>query len=301
MPTNAGTITGTGTTGTLVWDPTFVGSVTVVVKGVNACGAGSANGKGVTVNPLPNTSLSPFGLWCTNTTPDTLTGGVPTGGTYSGPGVTNNIFDPVAAGVGSHTITYTFTNSYGCTKSASQTITVNQAPNVTLTLTPAGVHPAYVPYVLTGGTPVGGTYSGVNVNPSTGVFIPSWIFTPQQGGTGFATITYTYQTVAGCIDSATSQLAVSITSGLPTVGQGSALSVNPNPSNGLFQVKINGLNEDASLIIMNNLGQAIYQEKINAVSGTFNNEIDLSKQPKGIYFLRLVGSKLIKEEKIVIQ
>jgi hypothetical protein len=301
MPTNAGTITGTGTTGTLVWDPTFVGSVTVVVKGVNACGTGSANGKGVTVNPLPNTSLSPFGLWCTNTPPDTLTGGVPTGGTYSGPGITNNIFDPVAAGIGAHTITYTYTNTYGCTKSGSQTLTVNQAPNVALTLTPAGVHPAYVPYVLTGGAPVGGTYSGVNVNPATGVFIPSWIFTPQQGGTGFATITYTYQTVAGCIDSATSQLAVSITSGMQTIEHGSYLAVNPNPSNGVFQVKINGLNEDASLIIMNNLGQAIYQEKINAVSGVFNNEIDLSKQPKGIYFLRLIGSKLLKEEKIVIQ
>ncbi|WP_298420613.1 BspA family leucine-rich repeat surface protein [uncultured Kordia sp.] len=49
---------------------------------------------------------------------------------YSGPGVTNDAnsitysFDPAAAGVGTHTITYTYTGDNGCTVSASDTITV---------------------------------------------------------------------------------------------------------------------------------------------------------------------------------
>lgn len=38
----------------------------------------------------------------------TLTGGIPEGGTYTGTGVTDNVFDPAAAGEGNHTITYTY-------------------------------------------------------------------------------------------------------------------------------------------------------------------------------------------------
>ncbi|MDP5101183.1 MAG: hypothetical protein NWQ09_07650, partial [Nonlabens sp.] len=46
-----------------------------------------------------------------------LAGGTPGGGVYSGPGVTDDgngmtfSFDPAAAGIGVHTITYTFTNA----------------------------------------------------------------------------------------------------------------------------------------------------------------------------------------------
>jgi len=59
-----------------------------------------------------------------------LGGGTPVGGVYSGPGVTDDgngmtySFDPAAAGVGVHTITYTFTNEGGCEGSASDMIEV---------------------------------------------------------------------------------------------------------------------------------------------------------------------------------
>lgn len=45
---------------------------------------------------------------CISEDPFTLTGATPVGGTYSGTGVTANEFDPAAAGVGAHTITYDF-------------------------------------------------------------------------------------------------------------------------------------------------------------------------------------------------
>ncbi len=38
----------------------------------------------------------------------------PAGGTFSGTGVTGNMFDPNTAGVGTHTITYTYTDGFGC-------------------------------------------------------------------------------------------------------------------------------------------------------------------------------------------
>jgi hypothetical protein len=58
------------------------------------------------------------------TMPIALPAGAPTGGIYSGNGLTGNIFDPVSAGSGAHLITYEYTDLDGCVNSASQTILV---------------------------------------------------------------------------------------------------------------------------------------------------------------------------------
>lgn len=57
--------------------------------------------------------------------PFTLTGGNPSGGTYSGPGVSGGVFTPLNANIGSNTIVYTFTDINGCTGTASDTIYVD--------------------------------------------------------------------------------------------------------------------------------------------------------------------------------
>jgi uncharacterized protein (TIGR02145 family) len=52
-----------------------------------------------------------------NAKPIKLKGGIPLGGTYSGPGVNplTSIFNPALAGVGTKTITYSYTNAANCT------------------------------------------------------------------------------------------------------------------------------------------------------------------------------------------
>ena len=68
-----------------------------------------------------------------------LGGGTPTGGVYSGTGVTDDgngmtySFDPAAAAAGTHTLTYTFTDTNGCTNSASDDVEVFALPIVTFT------------------------------------------------------------------------------------------------------------------------------------------------------------------------
>ncbi|MCD4730283.1 MAG: T9SS type A sorting domain-containing protein, partial [Bacteroidales bacterium] len=61
-----------------------------------------------------------------STPPFTLTGGLPLGGEYTGPGVANGIFNPAAAGLGMHTITYTYTDINLCSNSAIDSIGVTQ-------------------------------------------------------------------------------------------------------------------------------------------------------------------------------
>ena len=52
--------------------------------------------------------------------------GVPAGGTFSGPGVTGNVFNPSSVGQGTYIITYTFTDVTGCTGTYQQTVVVIQ-------------------------------------------------------------------------------------------------------------------------------------------------------------------------------
>jgi hypothetical protein len=55
----------------------------------------------------------------------TLNGGSPAGGTWNGPGVSGNQFDPMVAGAGIHTIVYTIYDSLsGCSGFATDTIEV---------------------------------------------------------------------------------------------------------------------------------------------------------------------------------
>jgi hypothetical protein len=70
----------------------------------------------------------------------TLTGESPQGGIWSGPGVNGNQFDPFSAGQGNVTISYMYTDSIGCSSTASQNIYVDvcndviQLSNGTLTV-----------------------------------------------------------------------------------------------------------------------------------------------------------------------
>jgi hypothetical protein len=130
-PDNAGTITGTGTTATVDWDETFTGDASISVAGVNYCGTGDfSDVLTVTIHELPEVTLEAFEMVCVYYEPFELTGGEPAGGTYSGDGVTNNIFDPEAAGIGTHTITYTYEDAFGCSNSAEQDIIVDACTGI---------------------------------------------------------------------------------------------------------------------------------------------------------------------------
>lgn len=80
----------------------------------------------VTIHTLPAVGLIPFsGPVCNDLTSFTLNNGTPPGGVYSGTSVVGNVFNPQAAGVGIHPITYTVTDTNGCSNSSTQNITVN--------------------------------------------------------------------------------------------------------------------------------------------------------------------------------
>ncbi|WP_299886422.1 hypothetical protein [uncultured Lacinutrix sp.] len=121
-----------------------------------------------------------------------LSGGSPSGGVYSGPGVTDNgngstySFDPNTASTGTITITYTNGGA------ASDTVDVIAVPTINFTA-PADLCIDAGTVALNNATPSGGTYSGPGIT-NTGA---NYFFNPAFAGVGVHSITYTEPGVCG--------------------------------------------------------------------------------------------------------
>ena len=123
-----GTWSGTGVTGN-AFDP-GVGTQTVQYDYTDGNGCSASCTTTITVNPLPVvTCPADITDICSVDAAFALAGNGenPTGGTFSGPGVSGGNFDPTVAGAGTHTITYSYTDGNGCSSSCTFTIDVTAA------------------------------------------------------------------------------------------------------------------------------------------------------------------------------
>ncbi|MCX6250284.1 MAG: SBBP repeat-containing protein [Bacteroidetes bacterium] len=82
---------------------------------------------GVAASPIVTLTRCNDSITTTTAQPFRLKGGIPLGGTFSGPGVTNGIFYPAIAGVGTHIIIYTYTNAALCSASASRSLVISNS------------------------------------------------------------------------------------------------------------------------------------------------------------------------------
>ncbi|UHG93465.1 cellulose binding domain-containing protein [Spirosoma oryzicola] len=198
-------IASTGGTGSSVapTPPTnTVGSTTYYVSQVNSSGCESDRTPiTVTVTPLPNPSI--VGLadsYCQGTTAVTLLGS-PSGGVFKVDGSTATVFNPASLSVGQHTVVYSYTNSSGCSNTASQNVTINALPVVSIT----GLASAYcqdataVPLVPLG-SPEGGSFT-IDASAAT-------VFNPATLAVGSHTVTYSYTDGNSCTNTVTQNVTV---------------------------------------------------------------------------------------------
>ncbi|MEW7289679.1 DUF6443 domain-containing protein [Aquimarina sp. 2304DJ70-9] len=82
--------------------------------------------------PIPQVVNAGSDLAMCLNTPRLSLSGIPDGGAWSGNGIINTSsgyrFNPNSAGSGAHTLTYRYTNEYGCSKSDTRKITVKSLP-----------------------------------------------------------------------------------------------------------------------------------------------------------------------------
>jgi len=147
-------------------------SFTVTVTDANSCSASDVSS--ITVNPIPIVNAGSDVSVCNTPNANTLTGFSPSGGTWTGIGVTGTgDFTPTSTG--SFVLTYTYTDGNSCINSDSLIISVTDPGTVN-----AGLNDSIClnasPLQLSG-TPVGGNWTGSNYVNSTGEFTPSQVGT----------------------------------------------------------------------------------------------------------------------------
>lgn len=176
---------------------TTYGVYTVI--GANDCGTIDMQGNTtVSAGIAPLVTLDAFPAQCLDVPYYQLTGGLPAGGEYSGFGVADGVFYPSTIGTGTYTITYTYTDAYGCTGFAESTIEVLDLPVVSFDPIPDQCQNG-LGYTLTG-TPEGGQFSGAGVDAN--------IFNPQLLEPGYYTLSYSYTDLNGCTNHANQDVLV---------------------------------------------------------------------------------------------
>jgi hypothetical protein len=286
------TLTTSGAT-TYTWSTTSSGASIVVtpassatysVSGTTAAGCPITGSINLTVNALPVISFSlAQPVLCSNSSIVALNA-TPVGGVYAGAGITGTNYAPSVAGVGTNTISYSYTNTNGCTSTSVISSTVNAAPVVTFSLTQTQfcINSAII---FLSGTPASGVFSGTGGVTGT-------IFTPSAAGVGTHTVTYTYTNASNCTASASSIATVSACTGIEELGT-TGITVYPNPGKGFFKIHAT---TDMQLTVTNQTGQILSTLTVKAG----DNEMNLNGFSAGVYFLSGQNGQQLMKQKIVI-
>lgn len=76
----------------------------------------------------------------------------------------------------------------------------------------------------------------------------------------------------------------------------------PNPNNGRFNLKFDLPNEgDTGISIFNQDGKEVYKEYLPKFKGEYKNEIDISNQSSGVYYIQVNQGKNTMIKKMILQ
>lgn len=171
------------------------GNVSVIYTYTNTAGCTVRDTELVVLRPRPTVTFSGAESRCINEGSIQLTAS-PAGGVFSGPGVSAaGSMNLQQAGVGNHTVTYTYTDGNGCINSGTRNVVVSAPPTINF-----GTVPTFCvggnSVVLSFATPTGGSFSGPGMQFG--------VFNPSLAGAGTHKLYYTAG-IAGCttLDSVT--------------------------------------------------------------------------------------------------
>jgi PKD repeat protein len=89
--------------------------------------------------------------------------------------------------------------------------------------------------------------------------------------------------------------------GLKDLQAAASVNIYPNPSTGLFNVRLNGLESETSTIsVFNLVGDLLYTQVVETTGGQLNTDLSLNNASNGIYFLQVTSGSKTLAQKLVI-
>jgi hypothetical protein len=264
--------------------PSIPGGTYSLVVAVNGFASNPVlfNVFGVTL--ASSTNLTCYGSNIGSATVNAAGGISPYTYSWSGGGGTSSS----ASGLGAGTYTITATDNNGC--EASTTVAITQPTNLVITTTSSGA---------TDSSSCNGS-AGVNAAGGTRPYTYSWSTGGQTTASISGQCTGSYCCTVTDANGCTKTTCVNVATGMESIESGEGqISVYPNPTNGVFTIQIPQLNGQLKVGIYNILGQNVKTEQIRDKI----NVIDLSNEPNGIYFYRIIkeDGTVTGEGKVVIQ
>jgi|GEM_PF-1389365 len=211
--------------------------------------------------------------------------GSPSNGYFSGSGINGTFFYPSKADTGINLIIYSFTDNNGCSNKDSQITYIFKLPEVSLSNFP-DILKNSAPFLLSGGLPNGGKYSGKGVINDT--------FYPALADTGIHTITYTYTDKNNCTNTSKAKIKVYDNSSITEFNTFKSITIKPNPSKDFITIN-NHLSDPVRISVLTIEGKAVLEEKwiLNTL------EIDISSLPEGLYIVEIMNKNILEIEKLL--
>ncbi len=215
----------------------------------------------------------------------------PEGGVWSGDLVTPDgtlPTDETATGAA----VYTYTDAAGCADSAEVLIWVT-LPAVSLQLTEDSLLTNDPPYMLEGGFPLDGLYTGDAVSPEG-------VFDPSTAGVGWHVITFTVVDDDGCTASATDSLFVDFGTGMEAHANVPALHVWPVPTHDELFIDLPGTGEQVTLMLVDAGGREVARRVVVGIVNGTPLRWDIGSLANGSYTLWTTGRTDIAPARVVI-
>ncbi len=180
------------------------------------------------------------------------------------------------------TTTYTIvgTDGNGCTDTTNTDVVVNQLPVISVSSFGTWCLDDNT-VILSGASPIGGTYSGPGVNVDS--------LYPSVAGAGTHVITYTFTDSLGCANMDTASITIDLCLDVAANVATNAVSVYPNPMNesAILQIDNSVILVDAQLSLYDVNGALV-----RSISSITSNVVTLDRDglSAGVYFFTLINN-----------
>jgi len=139
------------------------------------------------------------------------------------------------------------------------------------------------------------TYSWFNGSTGQTLLIQGSLF-----GLGVVHASVTVTNIHGCIATDTVKVTIDPCTGIDETAS-NGINIYPNPSNGFLFVEFTGsFSNNCDVFVYNIQGQLVKSQNVTKITNHSVFELDMNKQSKGVYFVKIINGDNVTVNKIVL-